>query len=91
MDHQLINFKIPLGLKNRLDQLAKLKGMSRTSILIQLIETYCRTELRLMQQDERLEAQFRELDQEDDVGSTGYYDPPMIPSVEGDWDDGWRL
>lgn len=45
MSHQLINFNIPTGLKDSLDEIAKAKCLSRTAIINQLLETYCRTEL----------------------------------------------
>lgn len=67
---QLINFNIPLPLKRRLDHIAKAKGVSRTSILLLLIENYCRQEFALMQKDHDQELQETN------------YDPPMIPSVD---------
>lgn len=45
MTHQLINFNIPTSLKDSLDEIAKAKRLSRTAIINQLLETYCRTEL----------------------------------------------
>jgi hypothetical protein len=47
MSHQLINFNIPTSLKVSLDQIAKEKRLSRTAIINQLLESYCRTEMAL--------------------------------------------
>ncbi|MEM8576736.1 MAG: hypothetical protein AAGF60_02695 [Pseudomonadota bacterium] len=74
---QLINFNMPLPLKRRLDQVAKAKGVSRTSILLLLVENYCRQEFSLMQRD--YDQELQETD----------YDPPMIPSVD-DFDPTFR-
>lgn len=45
MSHQLINFNIPTGLKDTLDEIAKAKRLSRTAIINQLLEGYCRSAL----------------------------------------------
>ena len=45
MSHQLINFNIPTGLKDALDEIAKAKRLSRTAIINQLLEGYCRSAL----------------------------------------------
>ena len=45
MSHQLINFYIPTGLKDQLDEIAKAKRLSRTAIINQLLENYCRNVL----------------------------------------------
>ena len=45
MSHQLINFYIPTGLKDQLDEIAKAKRLSRTAIINQLLDNYCRNVL----------------------------------------------
>jgi hypothetical protein len=45
MSHQLINFNIPTSLKDCLDEITKAKRISRTAIINQLLEGYCRAEL----------------------------------------------
>lgn len=49
MSHKLINFHIPTGLKASLDAISKAKRLSRTAIINQLLENYCRTETALME------------------------------------------
>jgi metal-responsive CopG/Arc/MetJ family transcriptional regulator len=91
MDHQLTNFNIPITLRMRLDEIAKSKGLSRTAILNQLIETYCRQERQLMDQDEKFDVQRRQHDRTQDERSSSYYDPPMIPSPYDDYAKSWSL
>lgn len=44
MTTQLINFNMPDHLKTDLDMLAKRKNISRTAIILNLLEDYCRKE-----------------------------------------------
>lgn len=44
MATQLVNFNMPDQLKNDLDRLAKRKNISRTAIILNLLEDYCRKE-----------------------------------------------
>jgi hypothetical protein len=44
MTTQLMNFNIPKGLKADLDRIAQHRNVSRTAIIITLIEGYCRNE-----------------------------------------------
>ena len=41
MTTQLMNFNIPKGLKSDLDRIAEHRNVSRTAIIITLIEGYC--------------------------------------------------
>ena len=45
MNYQLINFNIPIKLKDQLDLIAKHKHVSRTAIINTQLEQYCRKEL----------------------------------------------
>ena len=45
MYYQLINFNIPIKLKDQLDLIAKHKHVSRTAIINIQLEQYCRKEL----------------------------------------------
>ena len=45
MNYQLINFNIPIKLKDQLDLIAKHKHVSRTAIINIQLEQYCRKEL----------------------------------------------
>ena len=49
MHYQLINFNIPIKLKDQLDLIAKHKHISRTAIINTQLETYCRSELPYIQ------------------------------------------
>lgn len=51
---QLINFKIPKHTKYHLDRLVKFKGVSRTSVLINLIETWIQREHVLLQEESKV-------------------------------------
>jgi len=57
MNYQLINFNIPIKLKDQIDLIAKHKHISRTAIINIQLERYCRKELPMIITDhERLEA-----------------------------------
>ena len=49
MNYQLINFNIPIKLKDQLDLIAKHKHISRTAIINTQLENYCRSELPYIQ------------------------------------------
>ena len=48
MNYQLINFNIPIKLKDQIDLIAKHKHISRTAIINIQLERYCRKELPLI-------------------------------------------
>ena len=50
----LINFNIPDYLKENFDNLVKLKGQSRTSVIINLIQSFCRQEFTKIKDDKIL-------------------------------------
>ena len=50
----LINFRIPKHLKYHLDRLVKFKGISRTSVLIHLIEGWIQDESKQLENDGRV-------------------------------------
>ena len=57
MNYQLINFNIPIKLKDQIDLIAKHKHISRTAIINIQLERYCRKELPMITTDhECLEA-----------------------------------
>ncbi|MDB2475475.1 hypothetical protein N9X06_00705 [Paracoccaceae bacterium] len=57
MNYQLINFNIPIKLKDQIDLIAKHKHISRTAIINIQLERYCRKELPMIITDhECLEA-----------------------------------
>jgi hypothetical protein len=50
-NHKLINFNIPHHLINSIDELVKFKRVSRTSLLIGLLERWMRSEINQMEKD----------------------------------------
>ena len=50
----LVNFNIPIHLKENFDCLVKFKGSNRTSILVDLIQSFCRSEYEKIQSDNSL-------------------------------------
>ena len=58
-NHKLINFNVPNYLINNFDNLVKFKRVSRTSMLVRLIETYLREELLQMKKDNELSESFK--------------------------------
>lgn len=83
MSHQLINFNIPTGLKDALDEIAKAKRLSRTAIINQLLETYCRTVLQEMAI--RPLSKRHQAKQDEDDGM------PLVPYLvhQDSFDGGW--
>ena len=53
-DHKLVNFRLPNYLITNFDNLVKFKRVSRTSLLIGMMESYLRTEYRRMKEDDDL-------------------------------------
>lgn len=84
MTYQLINFNIPTSLKDSLDKIAKAKRLSRTAIINQLLETYCRTELEHIASEPLRRRQHP---------ANGDDDMPLVPfMVSYDrFDEGWSL
>jgi len=50
----LVNFNIPIHLKENFDCLVKFKGSNRTSILVDLIQSFCRSEYEKIKSDKSL-------------------------------------
>ncbi|MCH1465364.1 MAG: hypothetical protein L7W39_06665 [Alphaproteobacteria bacterium] len=95
-DHKLINFNVPNYLIKNFDNLVKLKRVSRTSMLVQLMETYCRSEQRRLKEDNILNQMVvdltqrnkKELKEEVKKEITDEYEPPLIPYTSDDeWED----
>ena len=89
MSHQLINFNIPTSLKDCLDEIIKAKRISRTAIINQLLEGYCRTELEHIERPQYAIARSHShaKRQEDDDGL------PLTPSFRDHepFEGGWSL
>ena len=95
-DHKLINFNVPNYLIKNFDNLVKLKRVSRTSMLVQLMETYCRSEQRRLKEDNILNQMVvdltqrnkKELKEEVKKEITDEYEPLLIPYTSDDeWED----
>ena len=79
-NHKLINFNVPNYLINNFDNLVKFKRVSRTSMLVRLIETYSREELLLMKKDNELSESFKRIKDKFDKPKTIIKkEEPMIP------------
>lgn len=61
--HRLINFNVPNYLLRNFDNLAKHKSITRTSMLITLMEQYVRDEVDQIEKDNRLNYLISEMDE----------------------------
>ena len=98
-DHKLINFNVPKYLIKNFDNLVKFKRISRTSMLIHLMENYIRSEKKRMEDDNSLNLMINDVEvrnrkslKESLVGLhkdiKTEYEPPMIPYQSDDeWED----
>lgn len=101
-DHKLINFNVPNYLITNFDNLVRFKRVSRTSMLIHLMESYIRTEKRRMEDDDTLNLMITDISvrnkkdiKKELIGLKREIDeelePPMIPLTNDlhndDWDD----
>ena len=93
---KLINFNVPNHLIQNFDNLVKFKRVSRTSMMVHLIETYCRSEFKRLKEDNQLNQLVDELTQrnkrdlkkqiKEEVREE--WEPPMIPlSSDEDWEE----
>ena len=95
-DYKLVNFNVPKYLITNFDYLVKFKRVSRTSMLIHLMESYIRREKKLMEEDNSLNKMLVDVQQRNrkelfknlkkDMDEE--YEPPMIPKTDDrSWDD----
>lgn len=97
-NHKLINFNVPKYLIKNFDTLVKFKRVSRTSMLIQLMETYIRTEQQRLKEDDSLNNLISDITirnrkemKEDMRKMRNEWEPPMIPNTnDRSWDDYFR-
>lgn len=61
-DHKLINFNVPKYLIKNFDNLVRFKRVSRTSMLIHLMENYIRLEKKRMEDDNTLNLMISEVE-----------------------------
>lgn len=81
MSHTLINFNIPNHLKKNFDQLVKFKRVSRTSIINNMIEDFCRSEFKLIKEDGRLNDLITNIEIANPQKKT--------PSIRSDWENSY--
>lgn len=62
-DHKLINFNVPKYLISNFDNLVRFKRVSRTSMLVRLMEDYMRSEHQKMKDDESLNLMINDIGQ----------------------------
>jgi len=84
---------MPNYLKNNFDELVRFKQVSRTSILNHMIETFCRTEYALLQDDNRINELIMNVKKRNSKTTpltpeqvSSIDEPIMIPSLD-DYDD----
>ena len=92
-DYKLVNFNVPNYLIKNFDNLVKFKRVSRTSMLVHLMENYLRTEQQKLKEDKNLNdlvTQLRVQNKSKIINEMReQYEPPMIPnsSDKRSWDD----
>ncbi|MBM1222535.1 hypothetical protein JQU21_20470 [Ponticoccus sp. SC6-42] len=94
MNDILMNFNIPKDLKSCFDEISRRKHISKTAILIDFIERYCRKELKALQEDQELRQSVTENDHSSDNRQrTSDWIPPVVPRIDldQDWDEEFRL
>ena len=99
-DHKLVNFNVPTYLISNFDNLVRFKRVSRTSMLVRLMEDYMRSEHQKMKDDGSLNLMINDIGQRNredlkkefrkDIREVREeYEPPMIP-MTSDYDiDDW--
>ncbi len=95
-DHKMINFNVPNYLINSFDNLVRFKRVSRTSMLVRLMEDYLRSEHDKMKEDGTLNSIMNDLSNRNSNNHTkpeqnDKWDQPMVPfftsSEYDDWDN----
>ena len=104
-EHKLINFNVPKYLIKNFDNLVRFKRVSRTSMLIHLMEHYIRTEKKSIMDDHNLNSLINDIEErnrksvkDEMIGLhreiEEEYEPPLPPtpqSVEEDYSkDNWN-
>ena len=105
-DHRQVNFKAPNYLISYFDNFVRFKRVSRTSMLIHLMESYLRSETQQMKEDgqfNQLIQSIKQSNREDlkrqlkqDLSEIrDEWEPPMIPTsndfdINMDWEDRFR-
>ena len=98
IDTSIINFNCPNHLKLHLDRLVRFKGISRTSVLLKLIEDYVRSEECKLEQDSRIHQLMSQLEtkyhqsilklSQKDIRTTSDPQPKKKPNPS--WEDSYE-
>ena len=92
-DFKLINFNVPKYLIKNFDTLVRFKRVSRTSMLVHLMENYLRSEQQKLKEDKHLNDLVTHLNQQNKSEIINemreHYEPPMIPNASDEriWND----
>lgn len=98
-DHKLINFNVPKYLINNFDNLVRFKRVSRTSVLIHLMENYIRMEKQRMEDDNSLNLMIKDIEMRNKESLKhqmmdlrkeveNELEPPIVPMLsDTSWDD----
>ena len=92
-DFKLINFNVPKYLIQNFDTLVRFKRVSRTSMLVHLMENYLRSEQQKLKEDKHLNDLVTHLNQQNKSEIINemreHYEPPMIPNASDEriWND----
>ncbi len=97
-NHKLVNFNCPQYLIKNFDNLVRHKRVSRTSMIIRLMESYIRDEVVKLKNDNYLNKLLSDLSERNrsDIKRSlkkeieDEYEPPMIPSSDDNFiPNGW--
>ena len=95
-NYKLINFNVPHYMVNNFDEIVKFKRISRTSVLIGLMEKYIRAEHQCLAEDGKLNKLISDIKSRNQQPEPlrqskieEHYYPPTIPTVDDDytWED----
>ena len=83
-DYTMISLNVPNYLKTNFDKMVKFKRISRTSMLVRLMETFLRYELKQLKNDNELNQLVTTLQNRNTKSPKVVKEPPMIPYSNDD-------
>ena len=83
-DYTMISLNVPNYLKTNFDNMVKFKRISRTSMLVRLMETFLRYELKQLKNDNELNQLVTTLKDRNTTSPKVVKEPPMIPYSNDD-------
>lgn len=96
IDYKLINFNVPKYLINNFDELVKFKRISRTSLLIGLMESWMRHEVKKLEDDNKFNRLIRDMSLRNrtksnlDRGRKDQFDDVLPAPIFSNDDDDWE-